>query len=201
MDNNKLNKTFSSLQGAYTSQPKNRDTQPAYKSKEKSKSIFEDLNNSKNLPPNEAAAIVNEIKFRKVPYALNMQKPKIAELKDNQFQILNKNNFYNSFAVEKERNSKRQMPVSVKGNNNINNTINNLNSINTSALNFNLNNSNLNSSVLDTSLNFNRGNTDKSETGSQKGAFAPNLPMHVNSISITSKNTKAQVITSDFNYY
>jgi len=204
MENNKLNKTYSSLQGAYMSQPRNPDNQPAYKSKEKSNFIYEDLNNSKNLAASEAASLVNQIKFRKIPLIQNLQKPIIAEMKENQNQKQNhilKNNFLNSFASEKEKNLWKKMPVPLKGS--LNNYNNNLyqNHNNTSSSYLNLNNSILNSSALETSIICNRGSTDKSESGCQKASFTANLPMHVNSISITSKNTKAQVYTSDFNNY
>jgi len=172
----KLNKTFSSLPGAYAKQQNN--IQVAYKNKEHKNSVLEDLNTSKNMTATEAAAFVNEIKYRKSPYYVELKKLKISESDINS----PVNNFYNIYTSDK--NSKKHNPVSIKANLTVSN----------------LNTSNLNSSIMDSSFVNNR-NLEKSTIGFNSSLQVSNLPMHINSISITSKNNKAQVYTTDFNYY
>ncbi len=185
----KLNKTFSSLQGAYAKPT--ISTQVAYKSKEKNNSVMiEDLNLSKNnLTPSETAAFVNEIKFCKVPYLPDSRKQQIGRVNSTS-NFINKN-LYNF--ISNEKNSKRQNPVSI--NHNLTNTNK-------------MNNTNLNSTILDMS-HINNNSMRINNFNKLSETYNPNyttnnnvtLPMHINSISITSKNNKAQVYTSDFNSY
>lgn len=189
----KTNKTFTSIPGAYSKI--NQGSQRAYKSKDINTSVLDDLDTSKNLNLSEVGTFSNfeNNKFYRNNNLMEKTFSKLHERPSNS--PINMNNSFNytpnymnnNYNKNKYNNTLSSLYCTDKSfKKNVNN--------NPVSLKANLNNSRMNCSFLETNNNFK--SNEKYYLNQTH-----NLPVHITSISITSKNSKAQVYSSDFNYY